>query len=69
MMKPECAESVMVTLLTSPMRGRGYSTPTSLVTTPFLPERPGIYCLRMRVIRARVVHHIMRNDVYGRAWL
>ena len=22
----------------------------SLVTTPFLPERPGIYCLRMRVI-------------------
>ena len=41
----------------------------SLVTTPFLPERPGIYCLRMRVIRARVVHHIMRNDVYGRAWL
>ena len=41
----------------------------SLVTTPFLPERPGIYCLRMRVIRARVVHHIMRNDVYSRAWL
>ena len=23
---------------------------SSLVTTPFLPERPGIYCLRMRVI-------------------
>ena len=33
------------------------------MTRPFLPERPGIYCLRMRVIRARVVHHIMRNDV------
>ena len=41
----------------------------SLVTTSFLPERPGIYCLCMRVIRARVVHHIMRNDVHGRAWL
>ena len=41
----------------------------SLVTTPFLPERPGIYYLRMRVIRARVVHYIMRNDVCGRAWL
>ena len=41
---------------------KGYS----LVTTTFLPERPGIYCLRMRVIRARVVHHRMRNDVYGR---
>ena len=32
-------------------------------------ERPGLYCLRMRVIRARVEQHIMRNDVYGRAWL
>ena len=32
-------------------------------------ERPGLYCLRMRVIRARVERHIMRNDVYGRAWL